>query len=137
MYKHILVPLEPSHTERHTEALQVARHLAADETAEITVLTVIEPVPGYIGLAETLPDIRVQAENHSIKMLKDLVGDSAGIKTKVLHGHAGNEIVAYAEKHDADCIVIASHQPTFSDYLIGSTAGRVVRHAKCAVHVTR
>ena len=36
-----------------------------------------------------------------------------------------------------DVIVMASHQPKFSDYLLGSTAARVVRHAKCSVLIAR
>ena len=38
---------------------------------------------------------------------------------------------------DIECIVMGSHKPGFSDYLLGSTAARVVRHAPCAVHVYR
>ena len=34
-------------------------------------------------------------------------------------------------------IVIASHDPGLADYLLGSTAGRVVRHAHCSVLVVR
>ena len=33
--------------------------------------------------------------------------------------------------------MIASHKPGFSDYFIGSTAARIVRHAQCSVLVTR
>jgi len=35
------------------------------------------------------------------------------------------------------CIVIGSHKPGLRDYLLGSTAAKVVRHAACAVHVKR
>ena len=38
---------------------------------------------------------------------------------------------------DTDCVVIASHRPGLQDYLLGSTAARVVRHAACSVHVLR
>ena len=34
-------------------------------------------------------------------------------------------------------IVIASHDPGLVDYLLGSVAARVVRHAHCSVLVTR
>ena len=52
-------------------------------------------------------------------------------------GNPANEILALAEESGADCIVIASHRPGFGDYLIGSTAARVVRHAPCSVMVLR
>ena len=34
-------------------------------------------------------------------------------------------------------IVMASHDPVLSDYLLGSVAARVVRHAHCSVLVAR
>ena len=55
----------------------------------------------------------------------------------VVYGHAGTSILEYAEEHGCDCIVIASHRPGLGDYLLGSTAARVVRHAACSVHVMR
>ncbi|MEP4424264.1 MAG: universal stress protein, partial [Nitratireductor sp.] len=50
---------------------------------------------------------------------------------------AASGILAVAKEKQADVIVIASHKPGLQDYLIGSTAARVVRHAACSVHVMR
>jgi nucleotide-binding universal stress UspA family protein len=55
----------------------------------------------------------------------------------VLYGHPAQSILDFASNNGVECIVIASHKPGLSDYLIGSTAARVVRHAQCAVHVVR
>jgi nucleotide-binding universal stress UspA family protein len=52
-------------------------------------------------------------------------------------GHPGNQILDLAEETNADLIIVASHRPGLQDYFIGSTAGRVVRHANCSVLVTR
>ena len=46
-------------------------------------------------------------------------------------------IIDFATSSGIDCIVIGSHRPGLSDYFLGSTASRVVRHAPCAVHVFR
>lgn len=137
MYKKILVPVEPSHVERHQQALEMARALRADDTAEIIALTVIEPVPGYFAMAESLPDLQLQAGEQTLKDLKEFVGDTSKITPKVLHGHAATQINMFAEQEGVDCIVIASHKPEFVDYFLGSTAARVVRHAPCSVHVMR
>ena len=56
---------------------------------------------------------------------------------KVFEGHPNHGILDYANEMGIDCIIMASHKPGLQDYLIGSTAARVVRHAKCAVHVIR
>jgi hypothetical protein len=58
-----------------------------------------------------------------------------GIKPVVMSGHPGSTIVEYAAAHEIDCIIIASHRPGLQDDFPGSNAGRVVRHAKCAVPV--
>lgn len=137
MYKKILVPVEPSHTEKHELALKMAEQLSDADGAEITLLTVIEPVPGYFAMAESMPDIQMKAADRTLKELKAFAGDRKGVVLKVLHGHAATEIISYAEAAGIDCIVVASHRPGLADYLIGSTAARVVRHAPCAVHVMR
>jgi nucleotide-binding universal stress UspA family protein len=68
--------------------------------------------------------------------LKGEVG-SADVRTVAVTGHSARSILDYAEAHDVDCIVIASHRPGLQDFFLGSTAARVVRHATCAVHVVR
>ncbi len=137
MYKKILVPVEPSHVERHEKALDMATALRENDASEIIALTVIEPVPGYFAMAETLPDLQLRAGEATLTQLQEFVSDRSKVRTKVLHGHAASEINAFAESEGVDCIVIASHKPELVDYLLGSTAARVVRHAPCSVHVMR
>ena len=47
------------------------------------------------------------------------------------------EILDVASSEQADLILIASHRPDFTNYLIGATADRIVRHATCSVLVDR
>jgi nucleotide-binding universal stress UspA family protein len=44
---------------------------------------------------------------------------------------------ALAEKAGADLVVVGSHRPAMKDYLLGTNAARVVRHARCSVLVAR
>jgi nucleotide-binding universal stress UspA family protein len=46
-------------------------------------------------------------------------------------------ILAAADEHQADLVIVASHVPNISNYFFGATADRVVRHAKCSVLVER
>ena len=71
----------------------------------------------------------------TMEALKEHVGGD--IEAHVVTGHAARTILDFAERIEADCIVIASHDPGIQDYFLGSTAARVVRHAHCAVHVVR
>ncbi|WP_162685631.1 universal stress protein [Roseovarius amoyensis] len=65
------------------------------------------------------------------------VMDHPEIEAALLSGNPPHSIIADAEKTGADCIIAGSHRPGLRDYLLGSTAARVVRHAPCAVHVLR
>jgi universal stress protein F len=47
------------------------------------------------------------------------------------------EILAEADASGADLIVVGSHRPAMSTYLLGSNAKTVVRHAICSVLVVR
>ena len=47
------------------------------------------------------------------------------------------EILAFAEEVGGDLIVVGSHRPAMKDYLLGTNAARVVRHARCSVLVAR
>ncbi len=134
MYNKIIVALGLSHGHGVT-ALDLARRLlAADGT--IIALHVLEPVPGYASYYLTSdhePEIRKTAE----AAIRERVGEQADAEVVVLSGHPGSTITEYAEEVGADCIIVGSHKPELQDYLLGSTAARVVRHAPCSVHVLR
>ncbi|WP_425091779.1 universal stress protein [Tropicimonas sp. S265A] len=135
MYKNIIVAIALDHSPDTGKALNVAKLLAADG-ASITALNVIEDIPTYAAnhipqthLASRLPEAKAE--------LKAELGGVKGVTPVVVSGHAGRAIIEYATQQGADCIVIASHRPGLQDFFIGSTASRVVRYAKCAVHVLR
>jgi len=47
------------------------------------------------------------------------------------------EILGVAEEAGAHLIVVGSHRPAMRDYLLGTNASRVVRHASSSVLVAR
>ncbi len=135
MYRNILVPIAPDHGLGVTSAIDVAL-LLADGEGKITALTVAEAMPAYV--TQLLPPgLLEKTRDELLTALRADVGGVKNIKSKVVIGHSGRTIVEYADQYGIDCIVIASHRPGLQDYFLGSTAARVVRHAKCAVHVIR
>ncbi len=135
MYNKILVPIAVDHGPNTGEALSIARLLLA-EGGKIMALTVVETIPPYV--ASSLPkELEIKSREAVRAGLKAELGDASDTEMDVVQGHAARTILKYAEEHGADCIIIASHRPGLQDYLLGSTAGRVVRHAPCAVHVVR
>ena len=136
MYKHILVPIVFDHGDQGSDAVDIAVHLLADG-GKITLLHVLEDVPAYAA-AHIPHGIREQHRQTAADDLDELARDvKADTECAVIHGHASQSIMDFGVQHGADCIIIASHKPGLEDYFIGSTAARVVRHAKCAVHVMR
>jgi nucleotide-binding universal stress UspA family protein len=135
MYRHVLVPIAIEHGEGTKTALAAAR-LLADKGSQITALTVLEPVPAFI--ANELPEGQIERTSIDVMAaLRDELEGNDDIKPVVITGHPGRAIVDFADENGVDCIVVASHKPGLADYFLGSTAARVVRHARCAVHVVR
>lgn len=135
MYKNILIPIAPDHSADHAAAMEVAQALLTSG-GQITALTVMEDIPAYV--ADQLPQGQLEKTRTMISdQLTTDFRDTKGVTTKVVLGHSATTILEQAETLGSDCIVIASHRPGLADYFLGSTAGRVVRHAQCAVHVIR
>ncbi len=135
MYRNILVPVSFDADRDVAQSIQVARALWQSD-GSLTLLHVVEHLPQYTS--DLLPENHFDIAKTAISdKLKPLIGDVPGAKVEVVEGHAGRGILDYAASHETDCIVIASHRPGLQDYLLGSTAARVVRHAPCSVHVVR
>ncbi|MDO6731699.1 universal stress protein [Marinovum sp. 2_MG-2023] len=134
MYNHILIPVAPGHYEEYTNALTVTRKLS-NTGAKVSILSVVEDVPIYV---ETyLPNDQV--EQAKVEIANELKAQFAKdeVEIHVIDAHPANGILDWATQNAVDCIVVTSHRPGISDYFIGSTAARVVRHAQCPVVVLR
>lgn len=136
MYSNILVGVDPAADERAHEALQLATHLANDATATITTIMVLESFPSYVA-EDLIAEANAQAATFAMARLREITGPNSEVRTEIRHGKPAEELLTYARTNKIDCIVVASHKPGLSDYFLGSTASRVVRHAPCAVHVMR
>jgi len=135
MYKNILIPVALD-GKRDTEDQYSAAKAVSGEASRFTVLHVMEQIPRYIE-AQIPEDIRASALNEVKMELKQAATSLKGASSVLLSGHAGRSIVDYANGHDIDCIVVASHLRVVSDVFLGSTAAWIVRHSKCSVHVLR
>ena len=135
MYKHILVAVSFDDAHDPEQSLQAASILA-DKGARVSVLHVQEEVPNFA--IAYMPEGYGENLKVAIKDRLDALASRFETGTGVLvEGHSGRTILDWAEANSVDCIVIASHRPGLQNYLLGSTAGRVVRHAQCSVHVVR
>ncbi len=135
MYQKILVPMALNHG-ISPQTLAIAKLLSSNERGEIIAIHVYEAPPSSVGVF--LDEKVAKDEYESVKRrLHEKLAGSKDIKAELVKGHTYRTIVDYASDNEIDCIVMGSHKPGLSDYLLGSTAARVVRHAPCAVHVHR
>lgn len=136
MYKTIIVPVDVGALDKGERILTKASTLL-DDGGEIILVNVVEEVPGYLAI--DLPtDLIEKAGKEAmdrLTALKQKTGIAA--RTYIRRGPAAREIIALANENNADLIIVASHKPDLSNYLIGATADRVVRHSKCSVLVDR
>ena len=136
MYTTILVPVDLAHGDIAERILKLARRIGGSE-ARITLLTVMDAIPRYAEaqIPQEIIDHHHAEVRDRLRALADAVEPDADIVVR--QGQAGHEILGEARRMGADAIVLGSHRPDLRDYLIGSTAARVVRHAQCAVLIDR
>ena len=136
MYAKIIVPIDLSHVETGKKAITIAQKLL-DKGGQIYLVNVVEDIPTYVA-AELPVGVLQGSKDQALGELK-ATAKTAGINAKieVRSGRAASSILDAAEEHEADLIIVASHRPGLSDYFLGSTASRVVRHAQCPVLVDR
>lgn len=135
MYQHILVAVAFDTDDAPERSLQATK-LLLSPTGKVTVLHVKEMIPSY-ALSYIPEDYDATLR---VAIRERLEGVAARFENGVgvlIDGHSGQTILEYAEANQVDCIVMMSHRPGLQDYFLGSTAGRVVRHAQCSVHVIR
>lgn len=139
MIKKILVPVDLSQEAAGGAALQLAADLARLKGAKLVLFHVIERVPAFVE-SQLPKDFVDDAMSEATRRLTALAGSlqlEPHAEVALRQGHPSTEILDYAEKAEIDMIVMASHDPVLSDYLLGSVAARVVRHAHCSVLVAR
>ncbi len=102
-------------------AAQVARDYARHLGARLHILHVAWP-----GMDTTMPPL--------LSTLAAELGAEVPVLAAVESGPPAAQIVAYAERHDVNLIVVGSHGRTgVTRALLGSVAERVVRTAPCPV----
>ena len=135
MYKNIIIPVALDHESLVEKKIETAGHLMAPD-GKITLLTVLENVPGFVAEFVT-----VKSENHIsqkvMERLEAVIGMRKNMSAAVITGKPGVEITRFAADDEADLIIVGSHQPGIEDYFLGSTAARVARRSPCSVLIVR
>lgn len=144
MYNSILVPIDVSEADLTRQIIPYVQVHSVLNTARVHLLTVVPTLPYYssFGVAYTAEMPKIKEFQHAAllkldEIVKQFKIPLEKIQTHAVSGSPKDKILELAKAIDADLIIIASHRPDITTYLLGSTAAAVVRHANCSVLVVR
>ncbi len=140
MYKRIILAVDLADASLAPKGLPEALELAKAGGGAVRLVNVQPVVPATF--MEYVPaDFDAEQTKRATEALNALM---AGIdlppERKSAAARAGgiyHELLQEAQDWNADLIVVGSHRPVMSDYLLGSNAKTIVRHAQCSVLVVR
>ncbi|MGA8755854.1 MAG: universal stress protein [Stellaceae bacterium] len=141
MYKTILVAIDLNDEASCRKPLLSAVELARTFGARLHVLTVVREIEAILQ-AKSAP----LGYDPIISYLEDRIAalirhaNAYDLQPKIIVTLGASiyaEILRVAEEAGADLVVVGSHRPAMKDYLLGTNASRVVRHARCSVLVAR
>ena len=140
MYKRIVLAVDLGEPNPSPKGLAQAMELATASGGELRLVNVQPVMP-----ATFMEYVPVDFDVEQAKRAKDaldaiLASINLPAERKSAATRAGgiyHELLQEASEWDADLIVVGSHRPVMSDYLLGSNAKTIVRHAQCSVLVVR
>lgn len=148
MYNKILFPIDIVEDELNQKVIKRVETLVSfnqPSKPEIHFLSVLPNLEIFFGIEiAALPESQQDSEERSrvaLELLKEIIKKvnipKGQITCKIGIGPTKEEILSYVSDIDADLILIGSHSPNSTSYLLGSTAPSIVRHAKMTVLVAR
>jgi nucleotide-binding universal stress UspA family protein len=139
MYRRIILAVDLEGT-LAPRGLDQAVELAVVGGGELRLVNVQPMLP--VAILDVIPDdFNREREGRAAAALRDVEAKinipRERVSSAVLVGDVYRELLKEAAEWRADLIIVASHRPAMSDYLLGSNAETIVRHAKCSVLVAR
>ncbi len=137
MYKHILFATDLS--DESDYIVSKVRGMCDYTKAKLSIIHVVEPMPGYSYAYLGIEDIEGQLIEESRTALAKL-GETLSVDTKnqyVEIGPTKSKIQAVAAQIGADLIICGSHGRHGLSLLLGSTANAILHGAKCDVLTVR
>lgn len=137
MYKHILFATDL--TDETDFIIEKVRMIRGYTGAQLSIVHVVEPLPGYSYAYLGVEDIEGQLIDEARQSIERL-GTTLNIDKKnqfVEVGPTKTKILKIADEVNADLIVCGSHGRHGLSLLLGSTANAILHGAKCDVLTVR
>ncbi len=141
VYQHILLAVDFS--PQDSQVAQKARSLALQTGAKLSLIHVLDNIPmpdtpyGTVILLDTkISYAMLETEKQKLNEIGDELEINPGCRW-LIWGEPRQEIIRIAEQEKIDLIVVGSRGRHGLALLLGSTANRVLYHAKCDVLAVR
>lgn len=138
---HILVPYDGS--EHSQKALEKAVGLGVELNAQIEVLYVDSTSTEILEQPLVIPTHELESyfdhEEEDVRLnLRRLISTIPNAQATVIQGSAGKGIVKYADRIEADLIIMGSRGlGTVSEFVMGSVSHYVTQRAKSPVMIVK
>jgi len=140
MFSKIIVAIDLADPSPTPKGLAQAVELAAASGGLLRLVN-IQPLMPATFMEYVPADFDAEQEKRARLALQEVVAavqlPRERVSGVVRVGGIYHEILAEAADWGADLIVVGSHRPVVADYLLGSNAKTIVRHALCSVLVVR
>jgi universal stress protein F len=140
MFGRILIAVDLAETAPAPKGLTEAVELATASSGLLRLVN-IQPLLPATFMEYVPADFDAEQEKRAGVALQEVVAavplPKERVSGAVRVGGIYHEILAEATEWRADLIVVGSHRPVVADYLLGSNAKTIVRHALCSVLVVR
>lgn len=123
--------------------MEKAAKLAYSTGSDVTILSVV-PMPKLVASEGEINSVTIGEEDRNLvslqKNLMDKFFAEPGIliESKILHGDPADKICEYAERMQADMIVVGSRgRSKLTAALLGSVSGKIAHNCKCSVLIVK
>lgn len=141
MSKSILCAIDLEHVSIGKAILLQAQKLAEIDGAVLNVVTVVPDYgTSFVGSFFEKGTLKkaIEATNDQLhKFVKDNTKSGTKVRHIVSIGSIYEEVLAAADKTNADLVILGASKPDIKDFLLGPNASRVARHAKVSVYIVR
>jgi nucleotide-binding universal stress UspA family protein len=140
MYKRIILAVDLAEDGSAPKGLTQALEVVKAGAGELRLVNVQPVIPAtfmeYVP-ADFDEEQAARARETLVEIVKGLDLPSERKSSVARAGGIYHELLQEAAEWKADLIVVGSHRPVMADYLLGSNATTIVRHAPCSVLVVR
>lgn len=141
MFQSILLAVDLNDLDGTKRAAEAAVALCTHENATLHVLSVV-PDDGMAIVSASMSAGHNQAAIDTARgeltaWAQKTFPEELSSEVHVVRGTVYDQIIKRAAELEVDGIVVGAHRPSFADYLLGTNAARVARHATQSVFIIR